>query len=684
MLLYAVAILVSAFLLFQIEPIIAKIILPWFGGSAAVWTTCLLFFQLVLLLGYVYAHWSVRRFTPRRQAHLHMALLVLSLAALPAIPAPWWKPSGPGFPVWRILALLTATIGLPYALLSTTGPLVQAWYAEASGDRLPYRLFALSNLGSLLALVTYPFVLEPAAATRQQAMLWSAGYVLFVVICGAVAFARARQHGKALNGAGTPAPKPSVRLHLLWLALAACPSILLLAVTTHLTQNIAAIPFLWVVPLSLYLLSFILCFEGNGWYRRSPFLQLFAVSVAGMSYTLSDEFGNASPKVLVPLFAAGLFFCSMTCHGELARLKPEPRFLTSFYLMLSAGGAVGGIFVGLAAPALFSGYYELPIGLALCAALVLGVVSADKRSGLLQENARGRLRPSVTFVVVLLLVIAMSAYLFRETLQTRRDARVFARNFYGALRILDSPATDDGEALRKLMNGSINHGQQILAPGRSDQPTSYYGPDSGVGLTLRTGAGRQQRVGVIGLGTGTLAAYGNPGDVYRFYEINPLVLRLAETQFSFVKDSKARVDVELGDARLSLEREPPQLFDVLALDAFSGDSIPVHLLTREAFQLYFRHLKPDGVLAVHVSNKYLDLKPVVQLAVGSLGKKAMWIENEDDEPNAVFSSSWVVATSRSSFFDDPQIKAAAKVLLDPRADLRMWTDDYSNLFQILK
>jgi spermidine synthase len=234
------------------------------------------------------------------------------------------------------------------------------------------------------------------------------------------------------------------------------------------------------------------------------------------------------------------------------------------------------------------------------------------------------------------------------------------------------------------MNGSINHGQQILTPGRSDQPTSYYGSDSGVGLTLRTGRGRQQRVGVIGLGTGTLAAYGNPGDVYRFYEINPLVLRLAETQFSFVKDSRARVDVELGDARLSLEREAPQSFDVLALDAFSGDSIPVHLLTREAFQLYFRHLKPDGVLAVHVSNKYLDLKPVVQLAVGSLGKKVMWIENEDDEPNAVFSSSWVVATSRSSFFDDPQIKAAAKVLLDPRADLRMWTDDYSNLFQILK
>src|SRR5438876_1401131 len=385
MLLYACTIFLSAFLLFQVQPLIAKMILPWFGGSAAVWTACVLFFQLLLLLGYLYSHWTVRYLRPKTQTILHIAVLAASLLMLPAIPNAAWKPAGGEDPTLRILGLLGATIGLPYLLLSTTGPLIQAWFVR---ERLreggsAYRLYALSNLGSMLALLSYPALVEPYFATESQGYAWSAGYVAFALFCGAAAWrglTRFRGNETPLGApvAGQPeSPAPDAALLLIWISLAAAASTLLLAVTNHLSQNVAAIPFLWVPPLAIYLLSFILCFDGDGWYKRPLYLGLLAVMIGGMAYALFTDSENMPLKVALPLFATGLFTCCMVCHGELARLKPDPRYLTLFYLMVSIGGAIGGIFVGVLAPRLFSGYYELPLGLVGCAVLVLVVLQHE-------------------------------------------------------------------------------------------------------------------------------------------------------------------------------------------------------------------------------------------------------------------------------------------------------------------
>ena len=675
MLLYALTILVSAFLLFQVQPVIARIILPWFGGSAAVWTTCLLFFQSVLLLGYLYSHWLYRKLRPPAQMLAHILLLAASLMVLPVWPAASWKPTGAEDPTARILLLLAVTVGLPYFLLSTTGPLLQAWYARRYRGAMPYRLYALSNAGSMFALISYPVLFEPWLGARHQALGWSWAYGVFILLCGATAWLG--RESAAAQAELAPDTRDPARRTFFWIALPACASILLLAITNHLTQNIAAIPFLWILPLSLYLLSFILCFESAGWYQRTVFLGLFAVAVGGMAYALSPEFQNNPVKVTIPFFAVGLFICCMVCHGELARLKPHPRRLTSFYVTIALGGALGGVFVALIAPRAFSGFYELPLGLAACAFVVLAVLRADPESGL-----GGSWKRPVPLAAAFL-TLAVAGYLGFVIHGRGRSARLMVRNFYGGLKVMDETADDSDEPVRRLMHGTITHGEQYLNPKFQGRPTTYYGPNSGVGRAIRQDQeSGPVRVGVIGLGTGTLAAYGRAGDYFRFYEINPLVLRLATTQFTFLKICKARLDVALGDARLSLEREPPQNFDVLAVDAFSSDAIPVHLLTREAFILYFRHLKPDGVLAVHVSNKHLDLTPVVKLAAGSLGKEARLVDTEDEE-NDVFGSTWVLMTSSAGFFDGPLIRTAAVAVPLPRK-MRMWTDDYSNLFQILK
>jgi len=675
MLLYAATIFLSAFLLFQVQPVIARIILPWFGGSAAVWTTCLLFFQSVLLMGYLYSHWLYRKLRPRAQAVVHLGLLTASLVLLPIWPAASWKPVGAEDPTMRILLLLAVNVGFPYFLLSTTGPLLQAWYARRYRGAMPYRLYALSNAGSMLALISYPVLFEPWLGTRHQAVIWSSAYGVFVVLCAGTAWLG---RDTAVRQA-EPAPdsQDPMRRTFFWIALPACASALLLAITNHLTQNIAAIPFLWTLPLSLYLFSFILCFEGAGWYRRTVFLGLFAVGVGGMAYALSPEFQNTPVKVTIPFFAMGLFICCMVCHGELARLKPHPSRLTSFYVMIALGGALGGVFVALIAPRVFSGFYELPVGLAACTFVVLAVLRADPESGL-----GGSWKQPVPLAAALL-TLAVAGYLGFVIRERGKDARLMVRNFYGGLKILESTADDSDEPVRRLMHGTITHGEQYLNSKFRDRPTTYYGPNSGVGRAIRQDQeDGPVRVGVIGLGTGTLAAYGRAGDYFRFYEINPLVLRLANTEFTFLKICKARLDVALGDARLSLEREPTENFDVLAVDAFSSDAIPVHLLTREAFVLYFRHLKPDGVLAVHVSNKHLNLTPVVKLAAASLQKDARLVDTEDEE-NDVFGSTWVLVTSSTGFFDRPLMRTAAVAVPLPRKT-RMWTDDYSNLFQILK
>lgn len=674
--LHAATIFTSAFLLFQVQPILAKIILPWFGGSAAVWTTCMLFFQTALLCGYLYAHWINSRLESRRRTALHSALIAASLLLLPVLPGDGWKPHGGDNPTLGILLLLAATVGLPYFLLSTTGPLIQSWYGLEFPQASPYRLFALSNAGSMLALLSYPVLVEPFLATRGQAYIWSGAYVIFAALC-LLCVRRARNPPALSAGhAGPPATAPGVRLWLLWTGLAACASTLLLAVTTHLTQDVAPIPFLWILPLSLYLLSFILAFDGTGWYNRWLYLPLTAAALAAMTYTLTSESRmHALPKT--GLFAASLFVCCMTCHGELAALKPHRRHLTAFYLMVSAGGAAGGVFTGVIGPYLFSQYYELPIALVACAVLVLTVHHGDSSSPL------HRLPYRWGWIIGGAATLALAAALAWQMRLSVRSYRVVARNFYGGLRTADYGSPDTVHWTRKLTHGLINHGEQYLNPLRHRESTSYFGPNTGVARAiLSTHRDRPQRIGITGLGAGVMLTYARPGDYYRVYEINPLVIEVARKEFTFIQDCPAELDIVPGDARLSLEREPSRNFDVLHMDAFSSDSVPVHLLTIEAFQLYFRHLKPDGILVIHISNRYLNLEPVVARAAEALHKPAIFVGDPGDDDLGYFGTDMVLLASDESVFDKPALRNFAPP--QTRPGVRLWTDNYSNLFRVIK
>ena len=685
---YGVTIFVGAFLLFEIEPLIAKRILPWFGGAAAVWIICLLFFQLVLLLGYAYAHWLTSKFATKTQSQIHSALLAASILLLPVYPKNSWQPAPSQSPTLHILLLLTATIGLPYFLLSSTSPLFQSWYATQH-KTAPYRFYSLSNIGSMLALLSYPIVIEPWLTTRHQAVMWSIMYAAFVVLCIAIAFSR-RSDVEIIENT-PPTPRPSWQMQFLWVALAACGSALLLAITNHITQNIAAVPLLWIIPLSLYLLTFILCFASHSFYPRSIFLRLLAVALGAMTYALSPSFIQLPIKVAIPLFCVGLFVACMFCHGELARLKPAPRYLTAFYLMVATGGALGAIFVAAIAPHIFSAFYELHVAIGMCGILVVIVYAIDPES----PFSLAQLRPGGFALAGL--AIAIAASLAVNARNYAISAQLTVRNFYGVLRVMDGSAPNvaiirgdsisqvgEKPAYRSLVNGTINHGAQFLAPDRRRWATTYYSHDSGVGVALQAAekAG-PARIGIIGLGAGTTAVYGRAGDSFTYYEINPLVIQIAQQQFTFLKDSPATINIVQGDARLSLERQPPQAYDVLVVDAFSGDSIPVHLLTREAFQLYFQQLKPDGVLAVHVSNSYLDLEPVVASAAANLHKEAVVIHNSNDPPKGIFASIWVLVGSPDGFEGRREIEAKGLIILPPSKD-RLWTDGYSNLFEVLR
>ena len=627
--------------------------------------------QLLLLAGYVYSHAYVRLRIPARR-HIHIALLAVAAAALPLAARTAWKPEGGEDPTWRILGLLATSVGLPYFALSTTGPLVQAWYARSREGAAPYRLFALSNLGSMLALLSYPLAVEPLLKLGTQAAIWSAGFVLFALACAMLAW---RSKGaEAQHLAGGESGRPGPGLQALWAGLACCASVLLLAFTGHMTLNIAAIPFLWVLPLALYLLSFVLCFEASGWYRRWLFLPLLGAGLAGVCVTLSRS--NPSIWTLIPLYSATLFAACMVCHGELARSKPHPQHLTGFYLMLALGGAAGGVLVGLVAPNVFEDLYELPIGMLALCVLVIAALLRDRTSLL---HGRWGIPAGI---MLLALTVALAVALFRTSSENSADTRVTSRNFYGVLNVRDSG--EGPEAMRALSHGTIIHGKQFLEPERRDWPTSYYGLRSGIGLALLDARGHGPlRVGVVGLGAGTLAAYGRTGDVFRFYDINSDVVELARSEFTFLKDSRAKVEVALGDARLSLEREPAQNFDVLALDAFSSDAIPVHLLTVEAFKTYLRHLKPGGVLAVHISNRYLDLVPVVQQAARHLSLELRQVENDDDDDAGVYRSDWMLVSASPAAFEGKELKEAAE-RIDAVPRVKLWTDDYSDLYRILK
>ncbi len=581
-----------------------RYILPWFGGGPAVWTGCLLFFQTFLLAGYAYAHWLGSRSNVRWQVGVHVTLLAVSLLLLPISPrADLWKQASTADPLLRILMLLTVTVGGPYLLLSSTAPLLQRWFTFG-GNRSPWRLYALSNFGSFLALLGYPFVFEPFLRLRTQGWIWSAAYVLFVAACTWTAW---RVRGIAVpkmaaENEGDLAPRPSLATALFWLGLSACGSILLVATTNQISEDIAVSPFLWVAALAIYLLTFVLAFESDRFYRRT----LFAIAAgiaAPVACMLPAASISLSLRLQLALYLAAQFIVCMLCHGELARSRPAPRYLTAFYLTIAAGGALGGAFVALIAPRVFTEFSEYPIGLA--GACLLGFVGW-LRTGALAEWTRSNL--AVRLPLMALLIGGLTAIVATATL-SKQGALASARNFYGILRVMER--FDDNGRFRELQHGRTRHGIEYLAPAQRDWPTSYYGPHSGIAMALNALGTSKRRIAVVGLGTGTLAAWGRAGDTIRFYEINPDVEPIARSWFSFLSDSKAHTEVVLGDARVVLGRElaagQSQDFDLIALDAFSGDSIPMHLLTAECADIYRRRLAPGGVLALHISNRVLNL-----------------------------------------------------------------------------
>jgi SAM-dependent methyltransferase/MFS family permease len=668
---YAATIFLSSFLLFLVQPLIARLILPWFGGSAAVWTTCMLFFQALLLAGYAYAHLLEKKLTQGKlQPLVHTVLLAAAVAMLPIAPAEAWKPAGDDEPISRILLLLAASVGLPYFLVASTSPLLQAWFARARPGENPYRLFAISNLASLIALVGYPFVVEPFLGGGEQVRLWSWGFAAFAVLCAFVAWLTPRRHLVVeAQGEAASVATPQV---LLWLALSATGSVLLLAVTNHLTQNVASIPLLWLAPLTIYLLTFILAFEGRNWYRPRFLWPFVLVWLGGMAWLLVDDRYHYDLPLQLGMFLPGLFLGCLFCHGELYRLRPAPQQLTMFYLIVSAGGALGGLLVAVVAPLAFDAYYELGIGMT-----VLALLAALRFAPL------GRL-PGLASLAVLMGVAACAAY---DGFYYHRDVRVSERGFYGVLRVKEYGSPGEPSHMRRLVHGTIMHGEQYLHAERRRFITTYYQESSGIGLAIKSKQERGPiRVGVIGLGTGTIAAYGRQGDLYRFYDIDPRVVSLAKQEFTFLADSAAQVEVALGDARLSLEREAPQNFDVLAVDAFSSDAIPVHLITKEALGIYLKHVKSDGIVAFHVSNRFLQLIPVVARLAKEQGAHAVLVNDDpDDEDESLRSrSDWVLVSRDRAALEGPAIVEGGATEAEDRPEWRTWTDDYSNLIQILK
>ena len=781
---YALTIFAGAFLLFLVQPLIGKYILPWFGGGPGVWTTCMLFFQVLLLGGYAYAHLGSRRLKPRAQALLHLVLVAAALALLPIVPGDSWKPRSGAHPALHILVLLAASLGLPYFILASTSPLLQQWLTRTHPGKPPYRLYALSNAGSLLALASYPFYFESHFTRHAQATMWGWGLAAYAVGCAFCAAklwkaADVRPKSEILNPNLNPnlspnlnpnpvplGPEPSILVRLLWLLLPACASVLLLATTNKMCLDVAVIPFLWVLPLGLYLLSFILCFESHRWYVRFPFTLALVGALGGLCWAFINGSEASMPKQ-VGVYCGALFICSMVCHGELYRLRPAAGRLTEFYLMIAAGGAMGGLFVALGAPRLFSDYYELHCGVLLCGLLFLVACARDRGSGglgvqaskikllnlplfrFLASSLRPDAWPWIACALPLLAFGGLDQFIARLAAHTsgipkgwsivlraglwvmlgslavswvaRGKHRVFGhwhllaciwlglgwlalaemlwhygcgpraevvstwRDFYGVLTVYEHRRDQPEGHHFLLQHGRITHGLQFVDPERATWATTYYGAESGIGLAMQALPAGTRRIGLVGLGTGTLAAYGRAGDYLRIYELNPQIERLAASVFKYLSHCPAKVEVAPGDARLSLEREPSQQFDLLALDAFSSDAIPVHLLTREAFELYGRHLKRNGVLAVHISNHYLDLEPVVANLARRFNYKAALIDyDETDETWWLYSSTWILLSRDEKFLQWPAIAQGAHPLPDNKARGPLWTDDFTSLFQILK
>lgn len=688
MFIFAISIFLSAFLLFQIQPMIGKFILPWFGGTPAVWSTTMLFFQVLLTGGYAYAYWLIGRVKSIRQSVIHIALSVVALLVVAVLAFTWTSPITPpatlkpadvSSPVFDIFKLLTLCVGLPYFMLASNGPLMQAWFSRIYPQGSYARLYSLSNLGSLLGLLAYPILIEPNLSLKDQGWLWSSGFVLFGLLIIFIAFQnrRAAPLSKPQLASVPSTARPSSALLSLWIALSATASLFLLSVTNQISQEVAVIPFLWILPFAIYLFSFILTFSSEHGYQRNLYVVLFVASAMLTIYVLLNSLSiHVYWQILV--YCLLLFSACMLCHGELYILRPNAEHLTTYYLMISVGGALGGIFVTLIAPLIFNGYWEFFVGLAMTMAILVTIMRGNN-----DVQARARFVFFVFGSITITLMIVGA--LFSNALYSKR-------NFFGVIRVREMEEGNPPQAAYFMSHGITVHGLQFIKPELRDTPTTYYIHDGGAGVALlnHPRAGQGLKVGLLGLGVGTLAVYGQPGDQYRLYEINSIVTDLAAGQggyFSFVSDSKANISTVLGDARISLEREladgHPQNFDVLVLDTFSSDSIPVHLVTKEAFDLYLKHLAPDGIIAAHISNRHLDLRPVFWQLAKYYGLQIVGVSYPGDDSGG-YPTDWLLLTRDPALFEIPGIKAHSTDLSGYSTNLKLWTDDYSNLFQILK
>jgi spermidine synthase len=683
---FLVTIFISAFLLFQIQPILAKMALPFFGGGAAIWTACMLFFQIFLLLGYLYSHCLTKLSNLNHQILIHSTLVGASLLFLPIVPFARDISFGWQAPQFEIIFSLFIGIGFPYFVLSSTAPLIQKWYSFIPENSEPYRLYSLSNLGSLLALLSYPFLIEPNMPTDLQVITWSIGYGVFaalILLIGYQLYGRFLSSSKIIVDTDQRESVPNSASVLLWLLFSAASVILMVSTTSAMTQNIPPTPFLWILPLCIYLLTYIICFNKNKWYARKYCFILFSgCSIAAvLMFFIGTQFNIF---VQVAIYSSILFFACMLCHGELARLKPNNHKLTSFYLVMAVGGVIGSIFTSLVAEHIFTQYYEFPVGVAIVYLLFSCSLWKENINNKLSRKAKKQ--NSYFAVASIVGMLAFSSYFLKLDNVYYKDDVYNSRNFYGTLSVKDFKEVE--QPARMLFDGTTSHGTQSLSEASRDIPTSYYRFDTGVSLALQKfNVNQPKKVGVIGLGTGTLAAYGNSGDEYVFYELNPDVELAAKNYFSYLSTSKAGVSIRIGDARVTLqsefEKSGSREYHVLVVDAFSSDSIPVHLLTLEAFQLYWQHITEGGLLVLHISNNHLDLLPLVATLSKKVGKKMQHFYSASDDSNEHVAE-WVVVTNNNKFYTNEEIANRATYFKLSNEQQVLWTDAYSNLLSVIK
>jgi hypothetical protein len=713
---YALASFVAAFLVFQVEPMAAKMVLPLFGGAASVWATALVFFQAVLLLGYLYAHVSVRLLGPRRQALVHAGVLLAAALALP-IGRGLSPPEGHSPQLW-LLIVLAAAFGAPFFAITSAAPLLQRWLSETAhpAAKDPYFLYAASNAGSLIGLLAYPLLVEPRLSLDRQAAAWSVGYAIFVglaVCCAAAMFAYARREQREQGSAVSPALGWRTRLR--WTAMAFVPSSLLLGVTTHITTDIASVPLVWVVPLAVYLLTFVIAFSRAGARATRVAAMVLPGAVALVIASLLGVF-HLPIAGSIALHVTTLALVGVLAHGRLAGERPPADRLTEFYLLLSVGGVLGGCFNALVAPHVFDAVVEYPLvlGLALLLRPARPVVHTRSR----RARALRELNIGLVFTCAVLASLAVATEVAGSgrngqqlalgacTLATLAFARKpvrFAvvastllglfvlsqssgnveRTFYGVIRVTQ------GKSERWLIHGSTVHGIQSLDPRYRSQPLSYYGRrgPAGDAFQVLQAEKRFRRVSIVGLGVGSLAAYARPGQTFTFYEIDPAVVRVASdpSLFTYLSGARGSVHVVVGDGRISLQHTRNGTEDMVVLDAFNSDSIPVHLMTREAFRLYLTKLNPNGVLLVHVTNRYLDLAPVVGAIARDLGLHAVTRFHAVDPVRLRIGeqpSQWIALARDRARLGGLERRHWSPLPADPGE--RAWTDDFSNILSAIK